>query len=162
MEYKVVFDITEAGFRGWAIPGSALALAGAGFVLLIAQRKWRDALKRYGGAVNVLALLLVVMSLLWVLISSVATYLEYSWLAEAAEGGRVDVVEGRVSDFKTIPTAGYVRERFCVRKTCFTYSDDVATGAFHQTRQNGGPLREGLSVRVTYVGTSIVRLEVAN
>jgi len=52
-------------------------------------------------------------------------------------------------------------ERFCVSGVCFAYSDFVITSGFNNTSSHGGPIREGLPVRVTYVGDMIVKLEVA-
>ncbi len=51
-------------------------------------------------------------------------------------------------------------ESFVVGDRRCAYSDDLVTAGFHNTRRHGGPIREGLYVRVTYFGNSILRLEV--
>jgi hypothetical protein len=51
-------------------------------------------------------------------------------------------------------------ESFCVSGVCFRYSDYVVTAGFNQTSSHGGPIRDGLPVRVTYIGNTIVKLEV--
>jgi hypothetical protein len=89
------------------------------------------------------------------------TYLEYSSLTAAKETGRVKVVEGTVTNFKPMPVTGHAMERFCVRDACFEYSDYVITGGFNNTTSQGGPIKEGLPVRVMYVRNAIVKLEVA-
>jgi hypothetical protein len=52
-------------------------------------------------------------------------------------------------------------EKFCVNDHCFEYSDYVITGGFNNTRSHGGPIREGLPVRVTFIRNKIIKLEVA-
>ena len=91
-----------------------------------------------------------------------ATYGEYRHLVAALQNGEAQVVEGIVTDFKPIPPQGHADERFTVAGHTFSYSDYVTTSAFHTTRSYGGPIRAGLRVRVTYVGNSIVRLEIAD
>jgi len=70
------------------------------------------------------------------------------------------VVEGTVSRFVPMPVTGHAMERFCVHDTCFEYSDFVITSGFNNTSSHGGPIREGLPVRVTFVGNKIVKLEI--
>lgn len=75
-------------------------------------------------------------------------------------------VEGRVVAFRPAPAEGHQNETFVVTGVPFSYSDYVITGGFNQTRSHGGPIREGLRVRITYVrsraGNIVVRLEVAD
>ena len=61
-----------------------------------------------------------------------------------------------------MPVSGHAMEHFCVRQACFEYSDFVITAGFNNTASYGGPIRDGLPVRVTYVGNAIAKLEVAN
>jgi hypothetical protein len=44
----------------------------------------------------------------------------------------------------------------------FCYSDYEVTAGFNNSASHGGPIREGLPVRVSYIGNTIVRLEVSN
>lgn len=100
-------------------------------------------------------------SILWTLVSFVSTYGDYRAASSARQDGSARVVEGVVTDFKPMPATGHAMESFCVSGVCFHYSDYVITAGFNQTSSHGGPIRNGLSVRVTYVGDTIVRLEVA-
>lgn len=76
------------------------------------------------------------------------------------------VIAGPVRDFVPMPATGHAMERFCVRTACFQYSDYVLTGGFNNTSSHGGPIKEGRSVRVTYLeypswpGNVIVKLEI--
>jgi len=75
--------------------------------------------------------------------------------------GRVNVVEGIVTNFDPMPYGGHKNESFCVARTCFHYSDfDFTGGGFNNTSSHGGPIRPGLPVRVTYVDGTIVRLQI--
>jgi hypothetical protein len=79
------------------------------------------------------------------------------WLRE----GHVQVTEGPVTDFVPMPYEGHALEKFTVRGHTFTYSDYILTPGFHNTASHGGPIREGLNVRVSFAGNLILRLEVA-
>jgi hypothetical protein len=84
-----------------------------------------------------------------------------AFLVSALRDGRATVVEGRVYDFDPMPFSGHKMECFKVQDRCFCYSDFVVTQGFNQTRSHGGPIYEGLQVRVHHVGSAIARLEVA-
>jgi hypothetical protein len=60
-----------------------------------------------------------------------------------------------------MPYTGHAMESFCVQEQCFSYSDYVVTTGFHNTASHGGPIREGLNVRIEYIGNIILKLEVA-
>jgi hypothetical protein len=78
------------------------------------------------------------------------------------------VAAGTVSEFIPMPYGGHAMEHFCIRELCFNYSDYELTGGFNTTSSHGGPVRAGLSVRVTYVESPvllrpvIVKLEIEN
>jgi hypothetical protein len=74
--------------------------------------------------------------------------------------GRYSIVEGPVMDFVPMPYEGHALESFTVRGHRFSYSDYVVTAGFRNTASHGGPIREGLYVRITYAGNLILRLEV--
>lgn len=87
-----------------------------------------------------------------------------SWDASARrvlEGGDFKVVEGEVRNFKPMPYGGRVYESFEVSGVPFRYSDYEVSAGFNNAASHGGPIREGLRVRIAYVGNTILRLEVA-
>jgi len=102
-------------------------------------------------------------ALLWTTVSFVSTWREYSRLENAIATGHARVVAGVVTEFSPMPVTGHAMERFCVSgsSACFEYSDYVVTSGFNNTSSHGGPIRAGLRVRVTYVGNSILKLEIA-
>ncbi|WP_414447543.1 hypothetical protein AB4851_12995 [Burkholderia sp. 22PA0099] len=79
--------------------------------------------------------------------------------ASALAHGKVQQVEGPVTEFMPMPYGGHALERFCVDGTCFSYSDYQPTGGFSNTASHGGPIRAGEVVRVSYLYGTILRLE---
>ena len=71
------------------------------------------------------------------------------------------MVEGVVKNFRPMPYEGHQDECFSVQAQTFCYSDYVVTVGFNNSASHGGPIREGLRVRVSYIGNTIIRLEVA-
>ncbi|MGH9970245.1 MAG: hypothetical protein ACREBG_20950 [Pyrinomonadaceae bacterium] len=60
-----------------------------------------------------------------------------------------------------MPFEGHADETFVVDGHRFSYSDYDETKGFNRTQSHGGPMREGLQVRITHVDGSIVKLEIA-
>jgi hypothetical protein len=159
MEYKVVFDVTSAGYKTWSFSLVGLVLAVVGGFLV----RYRDRLPMRGPKVVVRAFPFVFFgfAILWTLLAFGSTFTEYRSLRSAVRDGRVSIIEGTLSQFKPMPYTGHAMERFCVRATCFEYSDYVVTSGFNNTSSHGGPIREGLRVRIAHIRGTIVRLEVA-
>ncbi|TSC62085.1 MAG: putative Membrane protein, partial [Parcubacteria group bacterium Athens0416_74] len=96
------------------------------------------------------------------LISCGAVYTEYFKTRNAFLIGNFSVVEGEVRDYKAgTNQKGSAYDDFCVKEVCFVVSDWEVTGGFHQMQINGSPLKDGLPVRISYVGDTIIRLEIA-
>ena len=68
----------------------------------------------------------------------------------ALRAGNYSVVEGVVESFHPMPYEGHSYESFRVRGIRFTYSDYTITPCFNNTASHGGPIREGIRVRVVY------------
>ena len=105
--------------------------------------------------------LFFVFALLWTVGSSAITYLEHSSVTSNLDSGNYSVIEGTVTDFVPMPYAGHFDESFTVKGQRFSYSDYVSTSGFNNTTSHGGPIHEGLHVRIAYFGGLILRLEVA-
>jgi hypothetical protein len=100
-------------------------------------------------------------SVLWIAFTCSRAWRDYSALRNALKEGNIAVVEGRVENFVPMPYIGHAQERFSVCGVSFSYSDYGVTAGFNNTSSHGGPIREGLWVRMAYVGNSIARLEIA-
>jgi hypothetical protein len=161
MSYRVVFDVAEAGFKSWTFPAFGLIFVAVGVFMVIARKSLPGSWANRPKASAAFAFFFLGFALLWTLVSFMATYRDYSSLAAEESSGQVQVAEGRVSNFNPMPFSGHSMERFCVEAHCFEYSDYVITGGFNNTSSHGGPIRDGLPVRVTFVGNSIIKLEVA-
>jgi hypothetical protein len=161
MEYQTIFDVTTAGYRNWDFSAFGIPFVAIGALLVTKRRSlpgwWGDRPR----ASSAFAYFFLVFSLLWTLIAFVSTYSDYSSLAQAVKSNSATVTEGIVHDFKPMPVTGHSMERFCVSDRCFSYSDFNVTAGFNNTSSHGGPIREGLVVRVTHVRGSIAKLEVA-
>jgi hypothetical protein len=97
-------------------------------------------------------------------IATVIPYIQWgerSALVTALREGRASIVEGPVHDFVPMPWSGHAQECFGVRSTTFCYSDFIVTPGFNNARSHGGPIQEGLHVRIHHVNTVIAQLEVA-
>jgi hypothetical protein len=104
---------------------------------------------------------LLAFAIIWTVTTFVGTYRSYWVAVDALKTNAARVAEGVVTDFEPMPASGHAMESFCVSGTCFQYSDYVATAGFNNTSSHGGPIREGLPVRVTYLGDTILKLEVS-
>jgi len=72
------------------------------------------------------------------------------------------MVDGLVSNFRPMPYEGHQDECFSVQSETFCYSDYGVTSGFNNSASHGGPIREGLLVPVSYIGNTIIRLEVGS
>lgn len=160
MQYKTVFDIADAGYKAWTFPAFGLIFVAIGVALVGYRLRMARDPRGDSTRGRVFPFLYLGFALVWTIVSFVSTYREYLSLERAAKSD-VRVVQGVVSSFSPMPYTGHAMERFCVSEVCFAYSDFVVTSGFNNTTSHGGPIREGLPVRVTYAGGSIVKLEVA-
>ena len=85
---------------------------------------------------------------------------EDSTAIAALYDGPHQIVEGLVSDFEPMPYEGHKDECFSVQQQSFCYSDYSTTLGFHRSASHGGPIREGLPVRITYHDGMILRLQI--
>ena len=155
MSYLVVFDTREVDYLSPSLGATALIVVLTA-ILLVLARKELD--RRAGMVFSYLVIGLVGLGLA---VTWSSTYREYSSAAAALDEGRTAVVQGRVSNFKATTSRGHEWERFCVEDKCFRYWDSGTSAGFNNTSSHGGPIKPGLPVRVTFVGNTIVKLEVA-
>lgn len=161
MNYKVIFDIAEVGYKSWSFPAFGLIFVAIGLLLVIFRKLIPGWWGNHPRARNAFSYFFLGFAVIWTLASFLGTYNEYSTLRSAQKTGSFNVVEGKVTNFKPMPYGGHSMERFCVKDHCFEYSDYVISGGFNNTTSHGGPIREGLPVRITFIGNEIIKLEVA-
>lgn len=166
MRYQTVFEMSEKPFD-WTFLGVGLGLTALTalftFVSVLklraAREEGQDSRVEMGLGLSILCL---AFALCWTLFVAYSSWADRARLQKRLRNGEATTVTGIVKDFLPMPPGGHANERFCVRDECFEYSAYSKTMGFNQTQSEGGPIREGLPVRVTYVGNTIVRLEIAD
>jgi len=154
MQYKTVFDLIDARYQNW--PGVGLLIL-ANLTVLI------PAIGRYRSGVGPRSIYVVSAIFTLVTIFSFGgSYILYVRLSNAVRSGQARFVEGPVTKFFPMPWWGHRPESFVVNGHEFEYEDYFIKVAFSYPAYRGGPIREGLQVRVWYVGPYIVRLEIAD
>jgi len=82
----------------------------------------------------------------------------------ALDSGEHELLEGLVENFEPARRGANTDESFTVNGVYFSYSDYSISPAFKVSRSQGGPIREGLSVRISYVprdqNNAILKLEI--
>jgi hypothetical protein len=150
MPYETVFEISWQTF-----PWPVLIVGVTGFVLgavVLAIRFSRGS--RSG---KIVGIALMIMGLLWCL----NQVLDHHRLTRALATQQARVVEGPVSNYEFRMHDGHGFESFLVNGEGFHYSDFVPSGGYHQPASQGGMIREGLWVRLHYLGNTILRVEIA-
>jgi hypothetical protein len=100
------------------------------------------------------------MASLFLFISLVTFVPNFVKLRTAYVSGKSLVIEGVVQDFRPAPTVGPARESFSVDGISFAYNALEDTPCFRNAPFRGGPVREGLDVRIHYYEGCIQRIEV--
>ena len=96
-----------------------------------------------------------------ILLASLMVFIpNFAELRGAYVSGKSLLVEGVVQDFRPAPTIGPAEESFSVQGVLFSYNALDNTPCFHNAPFHGGPIREGLDVRIHYYGDCIQRVEV--
>jgi hypothetical protein len=155
VDYVTVFDITKEGYRCcWpAFLGLPLALL-CGVTLAL--------LRRLRVLVPLWIIAFVCMfSFAWTISSLLATVPRTHHLLFAARHGHCEITEGVVTNFSAMPYEGHQDESFVVGDTYFCYSDYDVRPGFHKSQSHGGPIHEGLQVRILHLGNEIARLDIA-
>ena len=113
--------------------------------------------------VKILYLIFWVISFLFCAYSPTSDFLN---LREALLTGKCSVVAGAVTDFVPMPGEGHKNESFKVQGTGFSYSDYSPQAGFNNSSSHGGPIKEGLKVRISYLTENgeneIAKLEIVN
>jgi len=154
MSYKTIFDVAQN-------EGLALRSSITGFAFICIGLLFFFARKKLNVPIRYPSLFLA-FSILWTCLKYSGNSSDYPALVAALHEGKCQITEGVVTDFKPMPYEGHQNETFVVSGIRFEYSDYNSSAAFNQSASHGGPIKEGLKVRIHHVGNDIVRLEVPN
>jgi hypothetical protein len=158
VNYVTVYDLAEAGYPEWYVPVFGLVFLLLAGVLI----RYRGLFPASGPNAfrRVFPWAGLSLAVLWTGAYTAVTLARYRSLRAALHSGAAQMVEGPVVDF--VPTyVGHGLEHFTVNGQPFAYSDFIERPGFHTTSSNGGPIRGGLQVRITYFDGAILRLEIA-
>lgn len=151
MPYVLVFEITRKPLQFWVFLLLFLIFTLIGTVVTLMAREHGS---RAGTKAVRYSLLLI--ASLWIFSFSYAFFGRRRYV-QAYRSGNYAVVEGPVEDLYQDSKM----ECFSVRHVRFCYGDAVIQPGFNQTASHGGPIREGLPVRVTYYDGQILRMDIA-
>jgi hypothetical protein len=161
VDYEVVFDCAEAGYRNWRFPAYGLIPVGIGIWMLVRDRRLARQQPGVARARPWRAYYITVFGSLWVTIAFIGTFRDYWLLSAALRSGNYEVVEGTVTRFTPMTKGGPAKESFFVNGHYYEYSDWGVSAGFNNMEARGGPIRQGLRVRIADVGGEIARLEIA-
>lgn len=155
MDYVTVFDISKQPFEWWW-PAIGIAIFAIGIILIkfVSKRPSQKNAKIIGWVMVVLG------PIFTIVVYNSQNSMWADWRS-AYDRGAYSTVEGVVHDFKPMPYEGHQNECFWVKNQEFCYSDYVVQPGFRQSASHGGPIREGLPVRVAHYQGQILRLDVA-
>lgn len=154
--YVMVFDAATNGFRGWPLLLIFLVLVAISLGYALEAKFVAHMRTSVLGAVICAGL-----AFAFLLVFLYNIYDHWTF-AQALERGTCEIVEGSVTKFIPMPASGRGQESFDVNGHHYLYSYVVCTPSFNQTVPRGGPMREGLQVRIHDMGGRIARLEIAD
>ena len=151
IHYHLVYSVIDEGYTTWPFAAAGLIFVIAGLLALrFSKKRWS-------------AWSLLLFAVFWCTTAFVATYREYATLRNALRDGTATLVEGPVVNFSPEPALGHAPERFDVAGTHFAYQGvGGVSAAFNRSKPKGGPIREGVQVRIWHVQGKIARLELGD
>jgi hypothetical protein len=155
MAYHNVFDVARNGFQ-WMTP--ILISIGACIFLLIGLvlRKSGDPNLSFKGLIFQAVGAIGFVGGLVFLVADFAVYHEAS---RALSNRDYAVAEGVVTDFAPMPLGGHAVESFRINGVNFSYGSGWGSTVFN-SGWNKGTIHNGVSARISYRGSDILRIEV--
>lgn len=155
MQNQVVFDSTTSE-AGWLLSASPFLLVGALLVLsglCVAVVNWKR-----GWGPRLLGIGLTLM--LVFAVPSRYSYYHWKFFTRYLDSGPDQTVEGPVEHYLARQSGEVNFEQFTVNGVPLGFGSQGLPKCFHRPAANGGPIREGLPVRITYNGSCIVKVEI--
>jgi hypothetical protein len=154
VEYTVIFEVNQNGYLYWGFFALGLIFIVIGSGLFLFRRKLPSTTPKFVPyAFLGFSLFLTMFAFAGAVGGSASAY--------ALREGNCGVVTGEVTQFHPMPETGHDKESFVVDGRRFEYSDFIVSPGFNNTSSHGGPIREGLKVRIHHSGNDILRLEIA-
>ncbi|MFZ6776477.1 hypothetical protein ACO0LD_06545 [Undibacterium sp. Ji83W] len=168
MNSTLIFDITQTEWTSHLNSFPALVFVAVGVIMtgLNISRK-RRGLPKHGWNAGldkpgpILPLFILGLGLVTTVYIFRASYFDYTELRSAYEQGNCEVIEGKVENFHAgTRKKNASKEYFDIRHKHFVYPNPGNLAAFNKTVADGGPIKEGLQVRIHHCDGAIARLEI--
>lgn len=156
----VLFDFADQSINFWD-PGVKFAVVSvvAAIVHLIFRRVPMEERDERAAVLIPGYAVISLLSLLAGIVVVVHTWKDDQYLDDSYSKVGYRTVTGTVSDLKPGYADGHpYDEEFKVSDLRFWYEPHQVTRAFHRTVGNGGPMREGMHVRIDYADERILRI----
>ena len=153
-DYQTVFTVLQKSPPWWlsaVVPTAVAAFTGLAIVAFVKYKTRRVAV----------VIAYVVLSFMLMTLSPAGVSDMYARARDTYVKGDYSIAEGTVVNFHPMPYSGHQNETFSVNGVEFSYSDYVIVPCFNNTASHGGPIRDGLRVRIGYSGNCILKLEIA-
>lgn len=157
-DFITVFDVAHAGYRNWWFP--AFGLLFVLFGLFRSKLNASGLLKPKPPPTRGFRLFFVGFASLWVVAAFFGTFVDYQRSRDILLQGRAAYVEGIVQNFVPMQDFGRKTESFSVNGIPFHYSNYIVSAGFNDTITHGGPMKQGLYVRIWYSGNDILKLQI--
>jgi hypothetical protein len=160
MNYTTVFDASRPSWHNLGFVAFGLIFVAIGLVLVfvpgIAERfaRFPKSLRRP------FAWFYLVFAVIWTTFAGSSVLLDALSARQSLQDRTCEIVTGPVTHFHPMPYDGHDLESFDVQGQRFAYSDFIVSAGFNRTTSHGGPIREGLPVRICHLDGEILRLEV--
>jgi len=128
-------------------------------ILVLAYVVARHSPKQHAKAVAGLALII---GTFWTIFMGML-FFQSAKVVNDFRSGQAQTLEGVITNFTPMPTQGHATESFTLNGEQFAYSNLEFHGpCFDRTVTVGGPMKNGLHVKLSRVGKCIVKLEIAD
>jgi len=157
-----LYDLKAAGFPFWWWPAGGLAAIAVSFVLskVLPDTFSPVILPRIFYRVNFWFICLVISYFCFYLPGG--ALLRYLYVAGQVGRGAISQVRGPITGYHPYyPGLGIPpRQRFSVCGVAFSFDPDSFEAGFRGTIGEGGGLRDGANVEISYVGSTVVRIQI--
>ena len=159
MDYEVAFEISQS-----LLGSSSESLIGFLFIAIgviiykkpkLFQDNWSEK------ASKTFVKIWLGFSIFWTVFAFGGTFISHNYSRYIYNNDKYNVIEGIVENFDPMPWSGHKMESFTVHGVKFEYSDYRNTPGFNNATSKGGPIREGLPVKISYTGNTILKLEIS-
>jgi hypothetical protein len=160
MAYETIFDISREGLSHlllahWMVLTIPWIFVYSSMIWVLDRGNIR--IKISMGLRYVLLVLFVSLAVFGIYMTT-SDYLDFR---NALDENKCSVVTGVVTNFDPMPWGGHKEESFLVNGLKFSYSNFEPSVGFNNSASHGGPIRDGLNVRIHYLDGKILRLELA-